>query len=134
MKKKLVALSLSLAIACLGALASWARSGTHTMVSPDDLQWTDVASLPPGGKLAVIEGPMNEAVPFTFRLKLPANYKIAPHWHPAIEHVTVISGTFNMGTGDKLDTSKTRALPAGAVAIMQPKTHHFAWTKKETVI
>ena len=134
MKKKLVALSLSLAMTCLGAPASWAGSGTHTMVSPDELQWTDVASLPPGAKLAVIEGPMNEAVPFTFRLKLPANYKIAPHWHPAIEHVTVISGTFNMGTGDKLDTSKTRALPAGAVAIMQPKTHHFAWTKKETVI
>ncbi len=77
---------------------------------------------------------MNEAVPFTVRLKLPADYKVPAHWHPAIEDVTVISGTFNMSTGDKLDQSKTTPLSAGSVAIMQPKTDHFAWTKEETII
>ena len=35
--------------------------------------------------------------------------------------MTVISGTFNMGTGDKLDTQKTKALIPGSAAIMQPK-------------
>jgi anti-sigma factor ChrR (cupin superfamily) len=79
-------------------------------------------------------GPLNEAVPFTFRLKLPANYQVPAHWHPAVEHVTVISGTFNMGTGDKLDQSATKALAAGSIAIMQPKTHHFAWTNEETMV
>ena len=106
----------------------------HLMVLPGDLKWADVPSLPPGAKAAVIEGPMNEAVPFTIRLKLPANYKVPAHWHPAIEHVTVISGTFHMGTGDKLDAAKTKPLPVGSVAIMQPKTHHFAWTKEETIV
>ena len=104
------------------------------MVVPKDLKWADVPSLPPGAKIAVIEGPLNEAVPFTIRLKLPADYKIPAHWHPAIEHVTVISGTFNMGTGDKLDPSKTMPLSVGSFAIMQPKTNHFAWTKEETII
>ena len=85
-------------------------------------------------RLQSIEGQLNEAVPFTFRLKFPANYQIPAHWHPAIEHVTVISGTFNMGTGDKLDRSKTKALSAGSVAIMQPKTNHFAWAKEETIV
>ena len=98
------------------------------------LKWADVPSLPAGAKIAVIEGSMNEAVPFTIRLKLPADYKVPAHWHPAIEHVTVISGTFNMGVGDKLDQSKTTPLSAGSVAIMQPKTNHFAWTKEETII
>jgi hypothetical protein len=51
-----------------------------------------------------------------------------------LEHVTVISGTFNIGMGDKLDTTKTRAIPAGGVAIMQPKMNHFAWTKEETIL
>ena len=46
----------------------------------------------------------------------------------------MISGTFNMGTGDKLDTKATRALGPGSVAIMQPGTRHFAWTKEETVV
>jgi quercetin dioxygenase-like cupin family protein len=82
----------------------------------------------------VIEGPANEAVPFILRIKFPADYKVPAHWHPAIEHVTVISGTFNMGTGDKLDMEKTKALPPGSIAIMQPKTNHFAWTSEETVV
>jgi len=108
--------------------------GDHLMVAPADLKWADVPSLPTGAKIAVIEGPMNEAKPFTMRLRLPADYQIPAHFHGAIEHVTVISGTFNMGTGDKLDTKATRALGAGGVAIMPPGTRHFAWTKEETVV
>jgi hypothetical protein len=125
--------STAFAFAALGAFGAWAAD-SHVMVMPADLKWADVPSLPPGAKIAVIEGPMNEAVPFTVRLKLPADYKIPAHWHPAIEHVTVISGTFNMGVGDKLDESKTTPLTAGCVAIMQPHTNHFAWTKEETII
>lgn len=134
MRNTIAVLSATLILTCLGAPAGWTQSGTHMMVTPDELKWTDVPSLPAGAKLAVIEGPLNEAVPFTFRLKFPANYLIPAHWHPAIEHVTVIAGTFNMGTGDKLDRSTTKALFAGGVAIMQPKTNHFAWTKEETII
>ncbi len=108
--------------------------GAHRMLSPGDLKWVDVPSLPPGAKLAVIEGPLNEAVPFTFRLQLPANYQIPAHWHAAVERVTVISGTLNMGVGDKLERSKTKPLSPGSMAIMQPKTNHFVSTKEETVV
>ena len=117
-----------------GASAGWAQSSGHRMISPNDLKWGDVPSLPPGAKIAVIEGPINEAVPFTFRLKLPANYRIPAHWHPAVERVTVISGTFNMGVGDKLDTQKAIALAPGSMMILQPKTNHFGWTKEEVVV
>lgn len=113
---------------------SWAQSSSHTMISPNDLKWSDVPSLPPGAKIAVIEGPISEAVPFTFRLKFPANYQIPAHWHPAVERVTVLSGTFNMGVGDKLDTGKSMSLPPGSIMIMQPKTNHFAWTQEEVVV
>src|SRR5687767_1413001 len=81
----------------------------HVTVTPADLQWADVPSLPPGAKSAVIEGPLNEAVPFTFRVKLPANYKIPAHSHPASERITVLSGTFNIGAGDLFDQAKTKA-------------------------
>ena len=134
MNTRLMILLVAVAIGCFGAPMGWAQAGAHTMVTPNDLKWADVPSLPPGAKIAVIEGPMTEAVSFTIRIMLPADYKIPAHWHPAIEHVTVISGTFNMGVGDKLDTSKTKALTAGSVAIMQPKTNHFAWTTEETVV
>ncbi|MDO8414435.1 MAG: cupin domain-containing protein [Gallionellaceae bacterium] len=133
MKQQFI-LSIMFALICLGMPVAWSQSPAHMMVTPDELKWVDVPSLPDGAKAAMIEGPANEATAFTFRLKFPANYRIPAHWHPAIEHVTVISGIFNMGTGDELDTSKTKALSAGSVAIMQPKTHHFAWTKEETII
>lgn len=107
---------------------------THLMLTPSDLVWTDVASLPPGAKVAVIEGPLDEAKPFMIRLIFPANYKVPVHWHPAIEHATVLSGTLNMGAGDTFDKSKTKPLSAGSVSIMQPNTNHFAWTKEETVL
>jgi quercetin dioxygenase-like cupin family protein len=134
MQRTLVALITVVGLACFALTPVWSQSGHHVMVSPADLKWADVPSLPPGAKIAVIEGPPTEAVPFTFRLKLPADYKIPAHWHPAIEHVTVISGTFNLGMGEKLDPAKTKPLSAGSVAIMPPKTPHFGWTKEETIV
>ena len=114
--------------------ASWAQAGHHTMVDPDKLTWAAVPSLPRGAQIAVIEGPMNEAVPFTVRLKFPANYRIPAHWHPAVERVTVLSGTFHMGSGDNFDSSKAHALNVGGMAIMPAKSPHFAWTTGETIV
>ena len=114
--------------------ASWAQPSGHQMLHPSDLKWVDVPSLPPGAKIAVIEGPMNEAVPFTVRIKFPANYNLPAHWHPAIERVTVLSGSFHMGMGDKLDRKMTKPLGPGGLMIIQPKTSHFAWTKEEAIV
>src|SRR5262249_10198927 len=108
------------------------HKGEHVMLAPSELTWTDLPALP-GVKIAVIEGPLSEAVPIMFRLKFPANYKVPPHYHPGIEHVTIISGTLNMGIGATFDQTKTRALTPGSVAIMQPKTQHFVWTSEETI-
>ena len=133
MRKTFAALSIMIVLAYAGALA-WAQSPTHVMVTPNELIWSDMPTLPPGAKVAIIEGPLNEAVPFTLRLRLPENYEIPAHWHPWVEHATVISGTLNMGTGDKLDRSKTQALSAGSIAVIQPKTNHFSWTEGETIV
>ncbi|WP_256081974.1 cupin domain-containing protein [Massilia sp. YIM B04103] len=126
-------------VASLVVLVSFAPSvgaqvKTHVMVTPAELKWIDVPSLPAGIKLAAIEGKLNAIEPFTFRLKLPANYQVPAHWHPTIEHVTVISGTINMGMGDVLDKSRTTPLTAGSVAIMQPKTNHYVWTSEEAIV
>ncbi|MGE0854120.1 MAG: cupin domain-containing protein [Geminicoccaceae bacterium] len=108
--------------------------GRHIMVLPGELKWSNVSSLPPGAKIAVIEGSMSEPGPFTVRLRFPANYLLPAHSHPAIERVTVLSGTFHMGSGDKLDKSKTHALPVGGAMIIPAGSNHFAWTAEETVV
>ena len=134
-----IVIAIIFALGLIIAPPGWAadihtKAADHQMVRPDDLKWADVPTLPPGAKVAVIEGPPSEAVPFMMRLRFPADYKIPAHWHPAIEHLTVLSGTFNMGIGDKLDTTKTTALPPGGVMIIQPKIPHFAWTKDEVMV
>ena len=106
----------------------------HVMIVPADLKWSPVPSLPAGAEIAVIEGPLNIEGPITARIKFPANYRLPAHTHPVIEHVTVLSGTFHMGAGDKLDTTKTKALTPGGFAIMHPGTQHFAWTEVETIV
>lgn len=133
--KLVIALSAAAALAvALVAPMSIAQGHEHQMMKPADLKWSAVPSLPPGAQIAVIEGKMSDAQPFTVRLKFPANYKLPAHWHPAVERVTVLSGAFHMGMGDTFDAAKVVALTVGSIAIMQPRTNHFALTREETVV
>jgi hypothetical protein len=112
----------------------WAQHAGHRIVTPEDLKWQDAASLPPGAKVAMIDGRINEEGPIIFRVKLPANYRIPPHFHGTHERVTMISGTLNIGMGDKFDQHKTTAMKPGTVNLMPPKMHHFAWTGPEEAV
>jgi hypothetical protein len=128
-------LSIIVAVTFVVMPATWAGEHKgHVMFTPADMQWADVPGLPAGAKIAVLEGLLSEAVPFTFRIKFPANYKVPPHWHPAVERITVLSDTLHLGVGDTFDQAKTKALPAGSISIMEPKMHHFVWISEETVV
>src|SRR5207248_9509231 len=117
--------AIAIAIVCSTAISSaYAQSApTHLMVKPDELKWAPLPSLPCGAQAAVIEGPMNEAKPFIFRIKFPADCKIMPHWHPAIEQVRVVSGAFGMGACDARDASKGMTLPGGGVRLLESRGH-----------
>lgn len=107
----------------------------HIMVMPNDIKWSDAPpAFPPGAKIAVIEGDPKAAALFTMRIKIPANYTIMPHWHPADEHVTVIKGSFYMGLGEKFDKKTAKEIPTGGFAVMIMGTKHFAFTKEETIV
>ncbi len=131
----LAAVTLILGVSGKGWSAQTSYHGDgHILLEPTELQWSDVASMAPGAKMAVIEGDLSEEKPFTMRLKLPANYRIDPHIHPAYERVTVLSGTLHFAHGEEFDRDKTTALPAGGVAIMPPGAPMFGYTEEETVI
>ena len=122
-------------IAAGGAAAATGMQTSHVMALPDSITWGGgPASLPAGAQAAVLEGDPAKPGAFTMRLKLPDGYAIAPHWHPAAEHVTVIQGTFVMGLGETADRSQGHELRAGAFAMMPAGTRHFAWTKGETIL
>lgn len=127
---------------CLGVSGiAWADDnhyrtggGGHLMVTPEQLEWGEVGSMAGDARIAVIEGDPSQAEPFTFRLRLPVDYKIAPHTHPAYERVTVISGTFHFAHGEEFDREATTELPVGGFAIMAPGEPMFGYTEEETVI
>jgi hypothetical protein len=110
--------------------------GTHAIVAlPDQVTWGPAPDvLPPGAKLAVLEGDPTAAGPFTMRLQVPDRYRIPPHFHPATEHVTVLKGTFKVGMGEKFDASAMTRLPTGTFAALEPGVRHFAESEGETVI
>jgi anti-sigma factor ChrR (cupin superfamily) len=102
---------------------------------PDGLKWKDgPPSLPPGAKIAVLEGDPAKPGPFVFRVKVPDGYRIPPHTHPKAERVTVVSGTFHLGMGEKFDATKGEALPAGTYGTWPPGMKHYVWVKGETVV
>jgi quercetin dioxygenase-like cupin family protein len=106
----------------------------HLMVLPDQLEWTDVASLPPGAKIAVLEGDLSKAEPFTMRVQFPPNYTIPLHTHPTVERVTVLSGTLHFGVGDTFDREKAQALPPGTLAVMDSGVSMYGFTGEEPVV
>jgi hypothetical protein len=106
----------------------------HVSVLPSDLKWSEAPSVAPGAQIVVIEGDLKTAAPFTFRLKLPANSKIGVHTHPVIERVTVISGTFHLGIGDKFDPAKARAYTPGGITIMPIGMPMYVFAQEETIV
>ena len=112
-----------------------AAAPAHVMVTPLQMKWGDPpAVLRKGAKFVVLSGDPGAAGPYTIRLKMPAGYKIAPHWHPTDESVTVIAGTFSLGMGEKFDQASMKTLPAGGYAVMPAEARHYAWTKAGATI
>ena len=57
--------------------------------------------------------------------QLPAGYRIAPHWHPTTENVTVLAGTVALGMGEKYDELGLTNLEVGGFAALPADMRHF---------
>jgi quercetin dioxygenase-like cupin family protein len=99
----------------------------HILMAPTEVKWGDP---PPvfekGMSFSVVSGDPSKPGIYVVRAKMPAGYKIAPHWHPTDEHVTVLSGTFALGMGEKFDKASLKKLPAGGYALLPADMRHFA--------
>jgi quercetin dioxygenase-like cupin family protein len=106
-----------------------------TPVNSSQLKWGPAPSVfPKGAQIAVLSGdPFKDGL-YVVRLKMPSGYKIPAHNHPTDEMVTVISGDFHLGMGDKLDQKKGVLLTAGGYAEAPSKMNHYAWASSPTVV
>ena len=95
------------------------------------MKWMDAsaAGLPAGAKMAVVKGDPGKAGEFTVRIRMPANYAVPPHHHPADEVVRVVSaGALSYGMGDKLDRGNVGSLTKGYHVTMAAGMNHYVFT------
>ena len=102
---------------------------------PTTIEWKGgPAAIPPGAKMAVLEGDPTKEGSFVVRFQFPDGYHIPPHTHPKTERVTVISGALLLAMGENLDRSAARTLTAGTYGFWPAGMKHTAWSQGETVI
>jgi len=129
---KIIALAVTLLV---GSIICSALAQEPLVVQPDTLKWGPAPPfLPTGPQSVVISGDPTKEGPYVLRLRFPAGFKIAPHMHPNDENVTVISGMFHFGIGEKFDEAKAQAIKPGGFAQAPKGVKHFAWASQETVI
>jgi uncharacterized RmlC-like cupin family protein len=131
MKPKLMPmLLLSAAAACQAAES--VTDGKNLVIFPADIHFVGKEG---ATQYATLFGDPKMAGFYVIRVKLPAGYKNAPHWHPDDPRtVTVISGTIYFALGDKFDESKLRPYPVGTFYTEPARVPHYNWTKDGEVI
>jgi len=131
---RLLMLTTALLLATTDSSVAQDHKAGHAM-HPEQLQWGPApSSLPKGAQFTVLSGDPSKDGPFTVRLKAPAGYKIPAHSHPTAERVTVISGDFHFGMGDKIDEAKAEKLSSGGFVDLPAKMNHYALMSTETVV
>src|SRR4029077_9108908 len=122
-------------ILLLGTATGAVADDMKMPVNASQIKWEPAPNfVPKGAQIAVLSGDPSKDGLYVVRLKLPAGYKIPAHNHPTMEMVTVISGNFHLGMGDKLDEKKGMQLTAGGYAEAPAKMNHYAWASSATVV
>jgi quercetin dioxygenase-like cupin family protein len=99
------------------------------------LNWGPAPAIfPPGAQLAVLQGDPGSTNEFTVRLRMPDGYRIPPHTHPTDEHVTVISGDFQVGMGNTFKGDSMLTLAPGGFVTAPANHAHYAEARGATIV
>jgi len=120
-------------------------SPEHVLVDPGAIKWQPLPPSwadgpPPAGyslgqsEVAIIQGdPTKAGAPFVLRIRSTPGTQVPPHWHEIDENITVLSGVWCVGMGDKLYEHACRDMPAGSYIVLPKGMHHFAIAKGDVV-
>jgi hypothetical protein len=100
---------------------------------PDQIKWKDPLGAS-GAKNAVLMGDPTKPGLYAVMVKwLPGNFS-RPHFHPNDRFITVIKGTWWVGTGTKFDPNNTVPMPAGSFVTHFGKQIHWDGAKDEEAV
>ena len=116
------------------AVAQTAAPGPVAL-TPSEMKWQSQGGLAaPGMEQLNLVGDPAKPGPYTLRLKFPKGFRIAPHTHPDSREVTILSGTWRTGYGEKFDAAALKALPAGSFFTEPANVPHFIEIKEDVVL
>lgn len=98
---------------------------------PKQIKWKDLEN---GAKTAVVVGDTSKPGMYVALYIWPPHKMSHPHYHPNDRYVTVLSGTWWVGTGSKFDPDSTVPLPPGSFATHFAKQVHYDGAKDEQVM
>lgn len=93
---------------------------------PKDITWVES---PAGSAVAVLRGDPTKPGLYILLNKWHAHHMSHPHFHANDRYITVISGTWWVGTGAKYDPDSTVPLPAGSFVTHFGKQIHYDGAK-----
>jgi hypothetical protein len=100
---------------------------------PDQLQWRDPTGAA-GVNQAVLQGdPTKTGLYVVMNRFKPGNFS-RPHFHPNDRFITVVKGTWWVGSGTKFDPDGTVPMPAGTFVTHFGKQVHYDGAKDEEVV
>jgi hypothetical protein len=117
--------------AWIGAVKADLNPAALAYKLPNQIKWVES---PAGAAQAVLVGDPDKPGLYIVLTKWHAHHMSRPHFHPNDRYITVLSGTWWVGTGKKYDPASTVPLPPGSFVTHFGKQIHYDGAKDEDVV
>jgi len=137
MKKILLAvIAIVIALSAITLAMTWAGKTQKEVVglTPEQVRWFTPPYYNDGRQRAQLFGDSSKGGAWVDRVKIPSGKRVLAHTHPQDELVTVIEGTWYLGTGERFDSAKLKGYPAGSFIVIPAGVPHFVAAKEGSVI
>ncbi len=123
------------AVIALGGMADAHKPDPKVLAYtlPDQIQWKESAEIP-GVEYANMVGDPSKPGLYIQLIRWQPFHMSHPHYHLRDRFITVISGTWWVGTGRKFDPDSTTPMPAGSFVVHYGNQVHYDGAKDEQAI
>ena len=117
----------------LGAVKADVDPKVASFVNLKDVQWKESANV--GNATFIVSGdPNKEGSLYVELMKWHPHHNSMPHTHPHDRFITVLSGTWWVGTGPNYDMSTTTPMGPGTIVTHFGKQIHYDGAKDEEAV
>jgi len=128
---RLAAVAASLSVLLASSTAAELNPAAVTYTLPDNIKWTDTGR---GAASAVLLGDPDKPGLYIQLVKWHPHNMSHPHFHPNDRFITVLSGTWWVGTGTKFDPDATVPMTAGSFVVHHGRQVHFDGAKDDEAV